>query len=204
MTEGATGGLKAVYLDHRPALARYLMARGLPRDDAEDVLQDLWIRLDGAAPGPVGEPRAYLYRMAHNLLLDRRRSSQRRQRREEAWSGEGTGIISETDETPSSERVLLSRERLDRMNAALAALPERTRGIFAAFRIEGETQQSIADRLGISKSAVEKQIYRAYRVVTATRALLDAEDEDGTQGANEGATLSQPARHGSMRHDHDS
>ena len=71
-------GLKALFLDQRPALTRYLLARGMSPADADDLIQDLYLKLDGYRGGPVGEPRAYLYRMTHNLFLDHRRFSPRR------------------------------------------------------------------------------------------------------------------------------
>ena len=190
-------GLKQVFLTVGPALTRYLLVRGLSREDAEDLLQDLYIKLDSHHGGPVDEPRAYLYRMAHNLLLDRRRSQSRRIRREEEWAGDGTGIISDLDDRPSAEDTLIARERLDNMTAALNTLPERTRDIFRRFRIEEQTQKAIAEDLGLSKSAVEKHIYRAYRVVTAAREAFDGETGDD-------ATLSRGARHSDMEDRRDS
>lgn len=189
------GGLKRIFLDMRPALTRYLLVRGLAQEDAEDIIQDMYLKLDTHPGGPVDEPRAYLYRMTHNLLLDRRRSAARRIRREEEWSGGGTGVVSESDDRPSAEEVLIARERLSFVTDALKRLPEKTRDIFRRFRIDGQTQKAIAGDLGLSKSAVEKHIYRAYHVVAEARAALD--DESG------GATSGDPGRHRGMSDDHD-
>jgi DNA-directed RNA polymerase specialized sigma24 family protein len=73
-----SAGLKAVFLSERPMLLRLLTARLRDREVAEDVLQDLWVRLESAASGPVADPAAYLFRMANNLAFDRRRSEARR------------------------------------------------------------------------------------------------------------------------------
>lgn len=168
-------GLKQTFLAMRPALTRMLSARGAATEEAEDLIHDLYLRIETQPIGPVAEPRAYLYRMADNLLLDRRRSAMRRTRREEAWAGAADGMVPEHDDQPSAERMLIGREQLALVSAALAALPERTVESFRRFRVDGEPQKIIARDLGISISAVEKHLQRAYRAVANVRISLDAE-----------------------------
>jgi RNA polymerase sigma-70 factor (ECF subfamily) len=55
----------------------------------------------------------------------------------------------------------------------LRALPERTAFIFRQYRVEGASQKAIADELGISLSAVEKHLQRAYKAVLAVRLRQD-------------------------------
>jgi DNA-directed RNA polymerase specialized sigma24 family protein len=69
----------------RPALLRFLIGRGAAPDEAEDILQDVQVKLLGEAPGPVAQPRAYLYKMTNNHFLVHRRTIGRRARREEDW-----------------------------------------------------------------------------------------------------------------------
>ncbi len=173
-------GLKQIYANLRPALIRYVLARGQSPEDAEDLMQDLYLKLDAHDGRRVDEPRAYLYRMTHNLLLDRRRSVARRAKREMDWSTGATGVVSEIDERPSAEEQLIARQQLEAITMALQTLPDRTQDIFRRFRIEGQTQKAIAANIGLSKSAVEKHIYRAYRVLAEARATFDAESPDTT------------------------
>lgn len=168
-------GLQLVFMTARPALVRFLAARGVPLDEAEDIAQELYIKLDTQPIGPVTEPRAYLYRMANNLLLDRRRAALRRARRDELWCGARGGGLLDFDDRPSAEDVLIGRERLQTVTGALATLPDRTVEAFRRFRIDGVSQKAIAADLGISVSAVEKHLQRAYHVVIAARQRLDAE-----------------------------
>jgi len=174
------GLLRAALLEHRAALLRYFIARRVPPDEAEDILQDLVVKLESHASGPVAEPRAYLYRMAENLLLDRIRSEGRRRGREQAWVAAQSGVSLDADDRPSAERALIARERLTLISAALAALPERTSSVFRRYRIDGVPQRQIADELGISLSAVEKHLQKAYHAVIEAQARLDA-DNDGPQ-----------------------
>ena len=169
------GLLRAALLEHRAALLRYFIARRVPPDEAEDILQDLVVKLESHASGPVAEPRAYLYRMAENLLLDRIRSEGRRRGREQAWVAAQAGATLDADDRPSAERTLIARERLALVSAALAALPERSLFVFRRYRLDGMPQREIAAELGISLSAVEKHLQKAYQIVVETQRRLDAE-----------------------------
>lgn len=169
------GLLGAALSEHRAALLRYFIARRVPPDEAEDIMQDLVVKLASHATGPVAEPRAYLYRTAENLLLDRIRSEVRRRGREKAWVAAQAGATLDADDRPSPEQVLIARERLALVSAALAALPERTLYVFRRYRIDGVPQRQIAGELGISLSAVEKHLQKAYQIVVDTRTRLDAD-----------------------------
>ena len=160
-------GLEQVYLVHRPQLLRFLRARGAG-EAAEDLLQELWMRASAGASGPIRDPLPYLYRTANNLMLDRRREALRRARREEEYSDAG-----ETAE-PSSEQALVARDQLSQVAAALAALGERTDAIFRRHRLDGKSQREIAAEQGISLSAVEKHLQKAYRALVELRRRLDA------------------------------
>ena len=172
----------------RPALARFLRARLRGDGDAEDILQDLWLKLATFDGRPVAEPLAYLYRMAENLVRDRHRSASRRTNRETAWTKdhiEGT-FEAPIDPQPSAERQLLARDHLRRVNAALDMLPERTAFAFRAVRIDGTPQKEIAAQMAISVSAVEKHLQKAYRAVIVVQSKLDADHELPQRLAHEG------------------
>jgi RNA polymerase sigma factor (sigma-70 family) len=167
------GGLEAVFLANREALLRFLRARGAG-DAAEDLLQELWIKASAETVGPIANPLPYLYTTANNLMLDRRRSELRAAARDDSWREASTtdGGISDS---PAGERVLIARERLDAAERALAELGERTHAIFRRFRLEGVSQRAIADEFGISVSAVEKHLQKAYRALVELRRRFDAE-----------------------------
>jgi RNA polymerase sigma-70 factor (ECF subfamily) len=170
--EPAAGGLKTAFLENRAALFRYLCARKVPPDEAEDILQDLFVKLEGLKSGPVAEPRAYLHRMAENLLYDRRRTAGWRTSREQAWVASQLGVSREADGRPSAERQLIAREELRLISEALAALPDRTLQIFRLYRLDGLRQREIAVDLGISVSSVEKHLRRAYQAVVQAQESL--------------------------------
>jgi RNA polymerase sigma factor (sigma-70 family) len=164
-TEIVNAGLRAHFDAHRPSLRRMVAARLSNAEDAEDLMQDLWIRLGSAETGPIANPRAYLHRMALNLANDLVRQRVRRRRREEDWNGT---MVTETggmalDPTPSPERQLSDRQDLDRLTNAVRAMPERAQRVFRLHRIDGLSHAKVAEELGISKSAVEKNMATAMK-----------------------------------------
>lgn len=168
-------GIEAVFLANREALIRFVRARGVG-DEAEDLLQELWLKSSAMPSQPVAEPLAYLYRMANNLMLDRRRSDLRRRRREQDWTdGGGGGGADAAAGAGSGERLLIARDELRAAQAALAALGERTETIFRRFRLDGISQVDIAREQGISLSAVEKHLQKAYRALLEFRSRIDAD-----------------------------
>ena len=182
-TNGVLGG---AFVRHRAVLLRYLRARGAG-EDAEDLLQELWLKIDATSEdGNVLEPLPYLYRMAHNLMVDRRRSDERRVARDQHYQGaidvEGAGV----DHAPNAERTLVARDNLRQMDVALAALGARTDYIFRRHRVEGVSQRQIAEELGITLSGVEKHLQKAYRAVLSARMRL--EQSEAAPRAEKGRT----------------
>jgi len=155
----AGDGLRAIFLEQRPMLLRLLTARLGGADDAEDALQDMWLRIDQLADRPIAEPKAFLYRIAANLATDRRIAHGRRGARDAAWLDGQPGA----DELPDTERALIASDQLRTVAGVIAAMPERMRVALNMFRVEGQSQKVIAEELGISVSGVEKLLQRAYR-----------------------------------------
>jgi RNA polymerase sigma factor (sigma-70 family) len=175
-------GLKAVFLAEQPMLLRLLVARLGNRADAEDALQDIWLKLDQLPATPVAQPAAYLYRMASNHAADRRIAATRAGARDTAWIEVQPGA----DEQPTIERALLARERLARLEGALAAMPERMRDALRMYRVEDLPQKEIADRLGMTLSGVEKLLRRAVKEIRTYKANSEAEMGDAHRLSSEG------------------
>jgi RNA polymerase sigma-70 factor (ECF subfamily) len=139
-------------------------------DDADDILQDVWLKLK-VARGPVASARAYLYRMVYTAVLDRKRAIRRTAARDGAWTNLSR-TYKEGDATPAdAERALIARETLAQAEARLVALGEPANSIFRRHRLGGDTQRKIADDLGMGLSTVEKHLRKAYA------ALLDLEGD---------------------------
>ena len=153
-------GLNEIFVEMRGELLRFLVARTGSASEAEDIVQDVWLRLQSAHSGPVGNPRAYMYRIAQNLVLDRIRDRRRRERREIDWAEGGAGpVTGETADTrPDAPAQIIEREDAAALAAAIAALPEAAGRAFRLHKLEGLPHAEVATRLGISRSGVEKHI----------------------------------------------
>lgn len=158
MTEG---GLKAIFLAQRPMLLRLLVARLGSREDAEDVLQDMWLRIDRLAAEPIAQPAAFLHRVAANLATDRRIAAGRRGARDAVW----VDSQPQADELPDAERTLMAQRQWQEVEGAIADMPDRMAIALRMFRLDEQPQRAIADHLGISVSGVEKLLQRAYRKI---------------------------------------
>jgi RNA polymerase sigma factor (sigma-70 family) len=158
-------GLRAHFDACAPSLLRLISARMGSRTDAEDLIQELWIKLETLQTGPVVNPKAYLHRMALNMANDLVRARVRRRGREEAWSdlmvAEHNSVA--IDPTPSPERTLFAKRELEQLSQAIRSLPDRAQQAFRHHRIEGLNHAETADAMGISKSAVEKHMANAMK-----------------------------------------
>lgn len=160
-------GVEAVLLANRVRLLGFLEARGAG-DAAEDIFQELWMRVTERSSGPIADPLSYLFRAANNLMLDRYRSARQAGLREQAW-GEATAAAG-----PSAEHALLSREELAGVERTIDELGERPARIFRRFRVDGIGQREIAAEMGISLSTVEADLRKAYAAILAYRRQFHA------------------------------
>ncbi len=162
--------LVAMFMQNRDALSRFLAIR-CGTDSAEDLTQELWIKVQQVRT-EVDVPLAYLYQMAHRLVLDTRRGASRGRDREQDWSfAHG---ITEAVEAPMAERALLAREHLQQVEQTLAEVGSRAMRIFTRYRVDGIEQRRIADEMGISISTVEKDLRRSYAALARLREDSDA------------------------------
>lgn len=138
-----------------------LMRRGRTEHDADDLVQEAWIRLACYQRAQVvDQPEAFLMRAALNLSIDAHRTR----------VSHGEEVLLEdvvlVDATPGAEAVLLARERIARLSVCLGRLTDKTRAIFLAHRIDGMSYQEIARQHRLSISSVEKHIAKATLLVT--------------------------------------
>ncbi|ANE53774.1 hypothetical protein AYM39_00310 [Methylomonas sp. DH-1] len=102
------------------------------------------------------------FRIAVNLAIDHQRKTIVRDRHS---ATDDFDTIADTVASAAAqpEQILMARERLSRLNSALNSLPATTRTVFLLHGSEGLTYSEIAERLGISKSQVNKLLAEAMR-----------------------------------------
>ena len=140
------------------ALASYFGRRARRAGDIDDLVQDVLIRLAIRGDGDsIAQPEAYLMRTASNVWRDYLRKA--RTHAEDVHDEYLEERHARADHGPSE--VLEGRQAIQALLAALNELPERTRQVFVLCRVEGLRQKSVAKRLGVSLSAVEKHMIKA-------------------------------------------
>lgn len=145
------------YRDLRPALLAFFTRRVGNRVEAEDLVHDVYVRLESAPESQMRDPEAYVFQVATNLVRDRARRAEVRTRHLAYAKHDDQAQVDPID----PHRVAVSRETLTVLVKALEALPERTRRIFLLYRYEQVSRQAIADTFGISMSAVDKHVHKA-------------------------------------------
>jgi RNA polymerase sigma factor (sigma-70 family) len=141
-------------------LIREVRHRTRGRADAEELLHAAYLRLlRYKAQHAVENIGAFLVRTAVNIGVD----NYRHDRFIADVSPDQTGAC---ENSPLQDEVLAARERLERVREGLSRLTPRTREIFLMHRLDDMKYREIAERLGISQSAVEKHIAKAAMFLT--------------------------------------
>ena len=156
--------LVRAYFERREALLLFLAARTRSMAAAEDLVQDLYLKLCALDPSTdVRAPAALLYRMATNLLIDHVRSTQRGSRRNAQWRLEAHATMGGEDivEQPPADEVIIAKERVRQLAEAVAALPPQMGRAFRLHKLEGNSQAQTAQAMGISVKMVEAHIAAA-------------------------------------------
>jgi len=126
-------------------------ARDITGNDnqAEDVVQDAWLRFERAVrQAQIQEPVQYLYRIVRNLAIDGRRRFRLDATRHSVDLAEIAHLVA--SDNPSPEEAAIARNELSMVRAALDELPERTRMAVEMHRFGGLTLTEIAAKLRVS------------------------------------------------------
>ena len=164
--------LLGAYLERRADLGRFFSARLNSAAAAEDLLQDLYLKVCALkVDEEIKNPSAYLYRLATNLMLDSLRYERRVQARDDAWYATRRVDVGGEDvvDQPSAEDSVIARERLANLAKTIETLPPKVRRAFTLHKFEGLSHAETARAMGVSRSAVEKYIVSALKTLMETR-----------------------------------
>jgi RNA polymerase sigma-70 factor (ECF subfamily) len=145
-----------LFEESRDDVYRYLLTLGLYPPRAQEAVQEVFLRLYATMRKgeEIQNPRAWVFRVAHNLGLKIRA----RQQSEEPFDADLR--MQYPSQTVSPERELLERERMTRFHAAVSGLSEQQKRCLS-LRMEGLRYPEIGATLGISASAVGEFLRRA-------------------------------------------
>lgn len=155
-----------LFLRMRGELFSFLHHKVGNRDEAADMVQEIYLRWRRQDVADIGNPRAFLFTVALNLVRDsaRRQASANRHALAAQTAGEGATVLDDPVLRYDGQR------QLETLQQVLNRLPEPVHHAFLLFRYDGMTHAEIARRLGISRKTVERHIQRASEHCLATLA----------------------------------
>jgi RNA polymerase sigma factor (sigma-70 family) len=157
MAAAAPSRLEVMASAYRAPLLSFFQRRLRRGPDAEDLVQEVFIRLARQQDlAGIEHLDGYVFQTAANVLRDRAR---REAVRAEPHMPEAFDPIDDAGFSP--ERVLIGRQGVQRLISALHELPETTRVVFTQYHLDSVPQVEIARRLRLSLSTVEKHMARA-------------------------------------------
>jgi RNA polymerase sigma-70 factor (ECF subfamily) len=159
-----------LYVEARDDIFRYLAAMGVSPAQAQDLTQESFLRLYEKLAGgePIREPRAWLFRVAHNLGLNARQ-------RERAFEPfEESVHAAQPQREAGVEEGLIGRERMARVERAAASLSPQQKQVLE-LRAAGLRYREIAAAMDIGVSTVFEFATRA--VARLRKAAMGGADE---------------------------
>jgi RNA polymerase sigma-70 factor, ECF subfamily len=130
--------------------------------DAEDVVQEVFLRIHRSGTKGVIDVRAWLARIAFHLAVDRVRKPQ----------AEELSPLEPPCNEASAEHVAMHRQRVIQVQRLIAVLPEELRHPLLLSAIEELNSRQIAEVLGVSEAAVRGRIFRARQILKEKLAAL--------------------------------
>jgi RNA polymerase sigma factor (sigma-70 family) len=165
-----TDALVRAYLEKRANLVRFLAARTGSQAAAEDLAQEVYLKIAGRTEATAADnPTALLYRIALNLMLDRARGETRAAARDADWRAAHRTLAAgqELAEDAPADEAVASRQRLAQLIEAVADLPPQMRRAFSLHKLDGLSHAETARAMGISVKSVEKHVSAALKALTA-------------------------------------
>jgi RNA polymerase sigma-70 factor (ECF subfamily) len=148
--------IERLFREHNEALIRFLRARVGSHNEALEVAQEAYVRLLSLdQPGAVSYLRAFLFKTAANIAIDRRRRHRNYDKVTERQ------LFVELAENRTPERQVAAEQTLRLLGSLIEAMPPKCRESFVMNQIHGLDAAPIAARLGITESMVRKYVVRA-------------------------------------------
>jgi RNA polymerase sigma-70 factor (TIGR02957 family) len=140
--------------------------------DAEDAVQDAWLRWSAAPRSDIAEPRAYLARTVTHVALNRLRSARARR---EAYVGSWLPEPLLTTGPDTADRAELAESVSLAMLVVLESLTPEERAVFVLHEVFGFPHAEIAAAIGRSDASVRQLMHRAREHVQARRPRFDVD-----------------------------
>jgi RNA polymerase sigma-70 factor (ECF subfamily) len=159
----SSSGFGSFYQVTLSPLRRYLATILGSSHEAQDIAHDAYMKTYRAMhEHPVEKPSAFLFTTARRLALN-----YRMRRGDRMQPTEAADLEAKSPAAPDAAELAATREKADALAEAILALPSGCREVLMLRNLEELSHDQIAERLGISRSGVEKQLSRALRLLRA-------------------------------------
>ena len=169
LDESDPNPLLATYLARRADLVRYFRVRLRSDEAAEDLVQDIYVKITSLPAERIDNPSGFLFRLGSNLMLDQIKQRKRSGRRDAEWRQANTTSTGREDvsEASAADTVADARQRLARIIEVVKDLPPPVQEAFRLHKLEGLTHTETAAAMNISKSSVEKYMMTCLKRILA-------------------------------------
>ena len=171
--------VEQLFDEHARALRLFLMGWSVPRDQVDDLVQELFTRLMGVdgleqkMSARTGSNRSYLLTMANNMIVDRQRKSQVRS----AYLAEQREIEPRRMDERTPERIVAAQLELEAMRSVIRNMRLNWRVAFVLQRFGNMSYEDIAIHMGVTVRQVERYMVRAMRRIREERRKIEAAGE---------------------------
>ena len=172
--------VEQLFKRHARALRFFLRGRTVPREQVDDITQELFAHLmevnglERKMSDSRGSNRSYLLTMANNMLANRHRRSRVRR----AYSAAQLAVERERKEEHSPERIVEAQLELEAIKAVILDMRPHWRAAFVLHRFHNMNYGEIAVYMGLTRKQVEHYILRALRKLRSARRKIRAAGED--------------------------
>lgn len=151
-------GIGVIYGQYNDRLVAFLRGKLNKSEDPQDIAHDVFVRLVEMGDVPDGAHLENLiFRIARTMVID----IYRKQRVRQLYLRENMDGGGQANDDPLQDQVLSGKQDWLRFRNCLNGLPPKCRKIFILHRVHRYSQKQIAAQLGISVSAIEKNMIRA-------------------------------------------
>lgn len=143
---------------YREELITFVVRKTGSHTLASDIVQEAYLKFIGRTSAEhIQNPRAFLYRIARNLIVD----GQRHERIQDRYVTADGQVEDVASRAPSMERVIAAKQEVAILKQAVLELPPRCREVFVMRKFDQLSQAEISNHLGISRNMVEKHLRKA-------------------------------------------
>ena len=148
------------FLQNQAPLRRFISRYLISTHDIEDIAQEAFLRAyEAEKKKRIDEPKAFLFRIAKNLLLSEY-SKKSRKITDYIADFEYTEVLLDNE---SLEANVMAQQKLGIFCEAVATLPPQCRRVFLLKKVYGMSHKEIAEHMGIAVSTIEKHLVKGIR-----------------------------------------